>query len=71
MITSWNILLKFLKIALPTQDPLVRKRKIDAEENDGGSKKIDSRTQEEKLKDNTTPYWNMSYEKQVNIIIFN
>lgn len=44
----------------------MRKRKADAEEEDDASKsKKVPKSQEEQIKDSTTPYWNVPYEKQV------
>lgn len=63
-----NILGKTLiaEEAKPAPDPLVRKRKQDDEVTDPKKKKEDlSRSQEERLKDATTPFWLMDYEEQV------
>lgn len=53
--------------AKPAPDPLVRKRKQDEEDTDLQKKRKedDNKSQEERLKDATTPYWNMPYEQQV------
>ncbi|XP_077298668.1 tRNA (uracil-5-)-methyltransferase homolog A [Arctopsyche grandis] len=53
------------KTALPTPDPLVKKRKSEAADSENSAKKIDTRSQEEKLKDSSIPYWNIKYDKQV------
>lgn len=55
--------------AKPAPDPLVKKRKQDEEVTDQEKKKKtenDNKSQEERLKDATTPYWNIPYEQQVN-----
>lgn len=55
------------EIAKPAPDPLVRKRKQEEENpvQDKKKKQEDRRSQEERIKDATTPYWNMPYEEQV------
>nr|CAD7200184.1 unnamed protein product [Timema douglasi] len=55
--------------ANPAPDPLVKKRKqiVCEQKSDTPDKKSkpDGRSQEECLKDSTTPYWNISYEDQI------
>lgn len=56
--------------AKPAPDPLVRKRK-QGNSNDAQDKKkkeMENKSQEERLKDATTPYWNIPYEEQVTTI---
>ncbi|CAH1985714.1 unnamed protein product [Acanthoscelides obtectus] len=54
--------------AKPSPDPLVKKRKEDAEE-DPATKMIkeDNRSQEEKLKDAVIQYWNIPYDEQLKL----
>lgn len=52
--------------AKPAPDPLVRKRKQDEEGPHTKKQREDgNKSQEERLKDAVTPYWNMVYEEQV------
>nr|CAH7716372.1 unnamed protein product [Callosobruchus chinensis] len=54
--------------AKPSPDPLVKKRKQDADENPASKKmKEDNRPQEEKLKDSVIPYWNIGYSDQLRL----
>lgn len=54
------------EVAKPAPDPLVRKRKQDEEGTQTKKQREDgSKSQEERLKDAVTPYWNMAYEEQV------
>lgn len=54
------------EIAKPAPDPLVRKRKQEEESTvQDKKKKEDDRDQDTRVKDATTPYWNMPYEQQV------
>lgn len=65
---SWKGKTLIAESAKPAPDPLVKKRKKEESANNSDEKKIktdDSKSQEEKLKDATTPYWNMPYEEQV------
>lgn len=56
------------EIAKPAPDPLVRKRKLEeGNEQQKKKKEDDNRSQEERLKDATTPYWKLPYEEQVNL----
>ncbi|KAJ0176492.1 hypothetical protein K1T71_007671 [Dendrolimus kikuchii] len=56
-------------VAKPAPDPLVRKRKKDENTLTEGKKKKehDEISQEQKLKDATTPYWDMPYDEQVKL----
>lgn len=51
-------------------DPLVKKRKED-NESELSNKKVDNRSQEERLKSSTIPLWNVPYDEQVNKKIVN
>lgn len=63
---SWKGKTLIAEEAKPAPDPLVRKRKQDEEDTDPKKKKEDfSRSQEERLKDATTPFWTMEYEDQL------
>ncbi|KAM3965287.1 tRNA (uracil-5-)-methyltransferase homolog A [Aphomia sociella] len=66
---SWKGKTLIAEVAKPAPDPLVRKRKQD-EENPAQDKKKrvdDTKSQEERLKDATTPYWNLPYEEQLTL----
>uniref|UniRef100_A0A1B6D834 tRNA (uracil(54)-C(5))-methyltransferase n=2 Tax=Clastoptera arizonana TaxID=38151 RepID=A0A1B6D834_9HEMI len=62
---TWKNKLLTADIAKPAPDPLVKRRN----ENNGNAKKKikieDNRTQEEILKSNITPLWDMPYEEQL------
>ncbi|XP_072949423.1 tRNA (uracil-5-)-methyltransferase homolog A [Epargyreus clarus] len=66
---SWKGKTLHAEAAKPAPDPLVRKRK--QEEKEGENKKKvkedDGRSQEQKIKDATTPYWNIDYEEQLQL----
>lgn len=65
---SWKGKTLIAEEAKPAPDPLVRKRKQDEEVGQNKKKKeVDNRSQEEKLKDATTPYWNIDYEEQLKL----
>ncbi|XP_017778980.1 PREDICTED: tRNA (uracil-5-)-methyltransferase homolog A [Nicrophorus vespilloides] len=54
--------------AKPAPDPLVKKRRDENFKNKGNNKKAkvdDDRSVEDKLKDSTTPFWNLPYEEQL------
>lgn len=58
------------EIAKPAPDPLVKKRRQEAQEKQDGQddakkQKTDDRSQEECLKTSTTPLWNIPYEEQI------
>lgn len=57
------------EIANPAPDPLVRKRKQEEEcpTQNKKNKVDDNKSQEERLKDATTPYWNIAYEEQLKL----
>ncbi|CAH2048726.1 unnamed protein product, partial [Iphiclides podalirius] len=65
---SWKGKTLIAEAANPAPDPLVRKRK---QEEDGraSDKKIkdDNKSQEERLKDAATPYWNIPYDEQLKL----
>lgn len=63
---SWKGKVLQAEEAEPAPDPLVRKRKQDDEGGDAKIAKLnDGRSQEERLKDATTPFWNVPYEEQL------
>ncbi|XP_026761767.1 tRNA (uracil-5-)-methyltransferase homolog A [Galleria mellonella] len=66
---SWKGKTLIAEVAKPAPDPLVRKRKQDEEGTVQGKKKKEENTksQEERLKDATTPYWNVPYEEQLRL----
>ncbi|XP_030019825.2 tRNA (uracil-5-)-methyltransferase homolog A [Manduca sexta] len=66
---SWKGKTLKAEIAKPAPDPLVRKRKQEEENpvQDKKKKPEDSRSQEERIKDATTPYWNIPYEEQLKL----
>ncbi|XP_059052002.1 tRNA (uracil-5-)-methyltransferase homolog A [Achroia grisella] len=66
---SWKGKTLIAEVAKPAPDPLVRKRKQDEEDTVQGKKKKEDATksQEERLKDATIPYWNMPYENQLTL----
>ncbi|XP_026739133.1 tRNA (uracil-5-)-methyltransferase homolog A [Trichoplusia ni] len=66
---SWKGKTLIAEEAKPAPDPLVRKRKQDEEDTDLQKKRKedDNKSQEERLKDATTPYWNMPYEQQLKL----
>ncbi|GLV46799.1 uncharacterized protein CBL_20945 [Carabus blaptoides fortunei] len=51
--------------AKPMPDPLVKKRKQNADKEECGKKAKFEGTQEERLKNSTIPYWNIVYEEQL------
>ncbi|VEN61220.1 unnamed protein product [Callosobruchus maculatus] len=55
--------------AKPSPDPLVKKRKEDADDSPASKKmkEDDNRSQEEKLKDSVIPYWNTDYDEQLKL----
>ncbi|XP_045536561.1 tRNA (uracil-5-)-methyltransferase homolog A [Papilio machaon] len=66
---SWKGKTLIAEVAKPAPDPLVRKRKLE-EEGTGPDKKKgdeDNKSQEERLKDATIPYWNVPYEEQLKL----
>lgn len=63
---SWKGKVLQAEEAEPAPDPLVRKRKQDDKGGDAKIAKLnDGRSQEERLKDATTPFWNVPYEEQL------
>ncbi|CAH0398240.1 unnamed protein product [Chilo suppressalis] len=65
---SWKGKTLIAEVAKPAPDPLVRKRKQeDGEGVQNKKKKDDGKSQEERLKDTTTPFWNIPYEDQLKI----
>ncbi|CAG9102898.1 unnamed protein product [Plutella xylostella] len=64
---SWKGKTLVAEVAKPAPDPFVRKRKQEEEgdRNDKKKKEDDGKSQEERLKDATTPYWRMPYEEQL------
>ncbi|CAH0751597.1 unnamed protein product [Diatraea saccharalis] len=65
---SWKGKTLIAEIAKPAPDPLVRKRKHEDGNVEHDKKKKDNgKSQEERLKDSTTPYWNMPYEEQLQV----
>ncbi|CAH1115940.1 unnamed protein product [Phaedon cochleariae] len=54
--------------AKPAPDPLVKKRKEDADGSNTNKKlKVEEGSQEERLKNSTIPYWNIDYKKQLEL----
>ncbi|CAG2054479.1 unnamed protein product [Timema podura] len=70
---TWKSKVLSAEKANPAPDPLVKKRKqiVCEQHSDSQDKKSkpDDRSQEECLKDSTTPYWNISYEDQELILM--
>ncbi|CAH0585569.1 unnamed protein product [Chrysodeixis includens] len=66
---SWKGKTLIAEEAKPAPDPFVKKRKQDEEDTDPHKKRKedDNKSQEERLKDATTPYWNMPYEQQLKL----
>ncbi|XP_052741414.1 tRNA (uracil-5-)-methyltransferase homolog B isoform X2 [Bicyclus anynana] len=65
---SWKGKTLIAEEAKPAPDPLVRKRKQEEEGIQNKKKKEDNdKSQEERLKDAVTPYWNMPYEEQTKL----
>ncbi|CAK1580486.1 unnamed protein product [Parnassius mnemosyne] len=66
---SWKGKTLIAEAAKPAPDPLVRKRKQGEDEaiQDKKMKEVDNKSQEERLKDATTPYWNIPYDEQLKI----
>ncbi|KAL0838662.1 hypothetical protein ABMA28_016735 [Loxostege sticticalis] len=65
---SWKGKTLIAEIAKPAPDPLVRKRKQEEESTvQDKKKKEDDRDQDTRVKDATTPYWNMPYEQQLKL----
>uniref|UniRef100_A0A2A4IVR4 tRNA (uracil(54)-C(5))-methyltransferase n=1 Tax=Heliothis virescens TaxID=7102 RepID=A0A2A4IVR4_HELVI len=65
---SWKGKTLIAEEAKPAPDPLVKKRKQDEdilEQNKKKKSEDDGKSQEERLKDATTPYWNIAYEEQL------
>lgn len=55
------------EVAKPAPDPLVKKRKLEEDGigQDKKKKEDDNRSQEQRLAEATTPYYNIPYEEQV------
>lgn len=55
------------EVAKPAPDPLVRKRKQEGDGNrqDKKMKEDENKSQEQRLAEATTPYYNIPYEEQV------
>ncbi|XP_063825727.1 tRNA (uracil-5-)-methyltransferase homolog A [Ostrinia nubilalis] len=65
---SWKGKTLVAEVAKPAPDPLVRKRKQEEDSTVADKKKKeDDRDQETRVKDATTPYWNMPYEEQLKL----
>ncbi|XP_075978100.1 tRNA (uracil-5-)-methyltransferase homolog A [Anticarsia gemmatalis] len=67
---SWKGKTLIAEIAKPAPDPFVRKRKQEEEGQEQQKKKKtvdDNRSQEDRLKDATTPYWNIEYAEQLKL----
>ncbi|XP_013165172.1 PREDICTED: tRNA (uracil-5-)-methyltransferase homolog A [Papilio xuthus] len=66
---SWKGKTLIAEVAKPAPDPLVRKRKLEEEGTGTDKKKGDenNKSQEERLKDATIPYWNVPYEEQLKL----
>nr|CAD7399028.1 unnamed protein product [Timema cristinae] len=66
---TWKSKVLSAEKANPAPDPLVKKRKQivceQTSDTQDKKRKPDGRSQEECLKDSTTPYWNISYEDQI------
>ncbi|CAG9561743.1 unnamed protein product [Danaus chrysippus] len=63
---SWKGKTLIAEEAKPAPDPLVKKRKRDEDSVNNKRKKEDeNKSQEERLKDAVTPYWNIPYEEQL------
>ncbi|XP_047029740.1 uncharacterized protein LOC124637375 [Helicoverpa zea] len=65
---SWKGKTLIAEEAKPAPDPLVKKRKQDEDVPEQNKKKKsddEGKSQEERLKDATTPYWNITYENQL------
>lgn len=68
---SWKGKTLLAEVADPAPDPLVKKRKQEVVGSKEKRKKGDenNKSQDESLKDVTTPYWQMPYEGQVNTFL--
>ncbi|XP_045772412.1 tRNA (uracil-5-)-methyltransferase homolog A [Maniola jurtina] len=65
---SWKGKTLIAEEAKPAPDPIVRKRKQDEEGPLHKKKKEDeNKSQEERLKEAVTPYWNMPYDQQIKL----
>ncbi|XP_034832197.1 tRNA (uracil-5-)-methyltransferase homolog A [Maniola hyperantus] len=65
---SWKGKTLIAEEAKPAPDPIVRKRKQDEEGPQNKKKKEDeNKSQDERLKDAVTPYWNVPYEQQIKL----
>lgn len=69
---SWKGNTLIAEEAKPAPDPLVRKRKQDevGAVKSKKEKEDESKSQEDRLKDATTPYWRMPYDEQVKCFEF-
>ncbi|XP_049873164.1 tRNA (uracil-5-)-methyltransferase homolog A [Pectinophora gossypiella] len=66
---SWKGKTLIAEVAKPAPDPLVRKRKQEEDSNGQEKKKKEdsNKSQEERLADATTPYWNVPYDEQLKL----
>ncbi|XP_063383796.1 tRNA (uracil-5-)-methyltransferase homolog A [Cydia fagiglandana] len=64
---SWKGKTLIAEAAKPAPDPLVRKRKQEEEGAGPDKKRKEDVSQEQRIKDATTPYWNMPYEEQLKL----
>lgn len=71
IVLNLNVRMSIKKKAKAAPDPLVKKRKDNADnESESKKVKVDNRTQEEKIKSSTVPLWDVPYEEQVSFFKF-